>query len=151
MTRAIALVSGALMLSVVGCEQKASSPPPPPKTTQTTPAPTVPAGVEDATRRVGDAADDMKDSLVRSLESGLDKAKTELEALRAKVATATEDKKPEMQAALDRAQVSYDKLKLELADLKTKSGEQWDKLSTQANLTYEDLKARMSDFAAKYK
>jgi chromosome segregation ATPase len=138
------------LVVMVGCENKNEpAPPPAPKTTSTAPA--VPGLPADTSKTLSDAGADVKTRLISSLESGLNTAKTELEALKGKVAAATEDKKPEMQALLDKAQASYDKLKQDLTALKADAGDQWDKLSAEAKLSLDSVKSSISEFTSKYK
>jgi Skp family chaperone for outer membrane proteins len=111
-------------------------------------APGLPA---EASRAVAASESDVKSRLISSLESGMNSAKTELEALRAKVAAATEEKKPEMQALLDKAHEHYEKLKEDLAALKADAGERWDRLSAEAKLSLDNVKQSISEFTAKYK
>jgi capsule polysaccharide export protein KpsE/RkpR len=144
------LIVAVSLAALVGCENK-NEPAPAPAPSTTSTAPAVPGLPADAGKTIGDAGADMKTRLVSSLESGLNSAKAELEALRAKVATATQEKKPEMQALLDKAETSYEKLKTDLAALKADAGSQWDKLSAEAKLSLDNVKSTISEFTAKYK
>jgi hypothetical protein len=157
MKRATMVMVG--VAAVMGACEKKSPPPPPaaPKATSSAPAPrgsdapAIPGVSPGTSQRIADAASEAKSKLVNSLEAGISEATTRLNELEAKVKTASEEKKPEMQAALDRMRAKYGELTRNLADLRGKAGTEWDRLSAETKQSYDDLQKSISDFAAKYR
>lgn len=156
MNRKFTIVGASLALAAMGCEEKKESGSALDKATNA-----VKDAANTATAKAGELADKAKDSAGEMLKSGqaamtekvnamLTEWKPKVESIKAKVADATPEVKPQIEAAVKAIETQWTAVEGQLAKLKDASAETLQSAGTEAMGAAEKLGTMIKDAAAKY-